>query len=132
MIGLIVETDPNEESYAAFDLDATLAEYLKEHSGNTPIGQVVAPMYQKILWYLLQGIKCKLFTARAGFLSEVPKIEAWLQENDKQYPGLAELEITNVKSHKMLVLYDDRAVQIMPNTGMMIGSEKYIQGYPFS
>ena len=132
MIGLIVETDPNEEAYAAFDLDATLAEYLKEDSGNTPIGHVVIPMYEKIKWYQAHGIKCKLLTARAGFASEVPKIEAWLQYNDQFFPGLAKLEISNVKSHKMLVLYDDRAVQIIPNTGMMVGSEKYIQGYPFN
>ena len=124
MIGKIVETEEDLNGWIGIDLDGTLANYEEGGSGNIPIGTIVPAMEAKVREYLAQGIKCKLFTARCGFPDEIPKIEQWLAEHN-----LSELEITNIKDHGMKVLYDDRCAQVVVNTGMIIGSEKYIPGW---
>lgn len=41
---------------------------------------------------------------------------AWLVKH-----GLPDLEVTNVKDFAMLELWDDRCVQVLPNTGEQVG-----------
>lgn len=92
------------------DLDGSLAEY----SGvwGAPIGKPVLPMLVKIYELRAQGKKVVLFTARAEEPSLIPEIKAWLEPL-----GLADMEITNKKSLDMVTFYDDRAIQLIPNTG---------------
>jgi hypothetical protein len=62
-----------------------------------------------------EGVTVKIFTARASDPQQVPKIHRWLRDN-----GLPEFEVTNVKDFEMIRLYDDRAVQVIANTGEIV------------
>lgn len=95
------------------DLDGTLAEY---HGWNTgKIGVPIPKMMSRVRDWLSQGITVKIFTARAQIPEDIPNIKVWLAEN-----GLPELEVTNVKDFAMVELWDDMAIQVIPNTGEVI------------
>ena len=59
----------------------------------------------------------KIVTARAQDPDQaIPPIREWLKKH-----GLPELEITNAKDMDMIELWDDRCVQVVPNTGNPVG-----------
>lgn len=91
------------------DLDATLAVYTK---WGDPIGEPILPMLAKIYKLRAAGKVVKIFTARAEDPGQHAVIRKWLEPLNLQ-----DLEITNVKDLAMIELYDDRAVQMIPNTG---------------
>ena len=63
------------------------------------------------------GYRVKILTARAQDPDlAIPPIREWLKKH-----GLPELEITNAKDMDMIELWDDRCVQVVPNTGNPIG-----------
>lgn len=107
------KTVTTEDPYIAVDLDGTLAEY---HGWSPDIGKPVPAMMARVYQWLHEpGLKVKIFTARASIPGQVVKIEAWLSEN-----GLPALEVTNRKTMFMKELWDDRAVQVIPNTGIAV------------
>lgn len=91
------------------DLDASLAIYTK---WGDPIGEPILPMLLKIYKIRASGMTVKIFTARAEDPDQIPIIKAWLAKYNLQ-----DLEITNVKDLAMISLYDDRCIQLIPNTG---------------
>lgn len=112
-------------SWIGFDLDRTLAEY-HEWEGITKIGKPIPAMVKTLHYWLAQGIPCKIFTARVapvkGREHQLPDIHKAIREWCLEHIG-QELEITATKDMSMLFLYDDRAVQVEPNTGRIIGKE---------
>lgn len=103
-----------EKEWHGVDLDGTLAEY-HGYTGVGGIGKAIEPMLTRVKAWLENGEVVKIMTARAGDPDEIPEIEAWLEEN-----GIGGLEITDRKDYKMIDLWDDRAVQVVPNTGIPI------------
>ncbi len=97
------------EPWIGVDLDATLAFYTK---WGDPIGEPILPMLTKIYKLRAGGKTIKIFTARAEDPKQIPIIKEWLEKLNLQ-----DLEITNVKDLAMIELYDDRAVQMVPNKG---------------
>lgn len=93
------------------DLDGTLAEYLVWTGG---IGQPIPAMQQRVILWLQQGKDVRIFTARADDPGpgELNNIRTWCQ----MHLG-AILPITCKKDRAMIELWDDRAVQVIPNTG---------------
>lgn len=99
------------------DLDGTLAHY-EGWKGVDYIGPPVDLMVVRVKRWLSEGRKVKIFTARVSepnpklreFIIEV--IHRWLEN-----AGLPRLEVTNVKDYQMVELWDDRAVQVIANTG---------------
>lgn len=95
------------------DLDGTLARYDGTTDG---IGPIVEPMLAKVKAILDEGIyDVRILTARAGVPEMIPEIEQWLEQN-----GLPKLAITNKKDFAMAACYDDRAITIVPNTGLTV------------
>lgn len=92
------------------DLDGTLAHY-DGWKGADHIGLPIPDMLRRVREWVAAGRKVKIFTARACVPEQCEPIRAWLAVH-----GL-ELEITNVKDFHMVELWDDRAVQVIPNTG---------------
>lgn len=92
------------------DLDGTLAHY--DGWGDGSIGEPIPLMMERVKKWIDNGVEVKIFTARASRDEEIHKVKAWLQQH-----GLPDLEVTNVKDFKMIELWDDRAVQVYPNTG---------------
>lgn len=96
------------------DLDGTLAEYSK-WKGIAHIGKPIPLMKQRVLSWIEKGSTVKVFTARASVPEGIAPVQKWLSKH-----GLPELEVTNQKDFLMLELWDDRAIQVVHNTGKAI------------
>lgn len=94
------------------DLDGTLAEY-GGWRGPDHIGAPIVPMVNRVKDWLAHGHEIRIFTARIHLTPEaIPVIEAWCLT----HLGTV-LPVTNVKDFGMVELWDDRAVQVVTNTG---------------
>ena len=100
-----------EGAWIGVDLDGTLAYYGPENMRSNVIGDPVPKMMERVREWQARGMTIKLFTARACLPEQIPIVEAWLEKHN------LEMEITNVKDFNMIELWDDRAIQIIPNTG---------------
>ncbi len=99
------------------DLDGTLAEYHGWDGGK--IGKPVPRMLERVKMWIATGEEVRIFTARVGEPHEGLKnveqrraIEAWCVE----HIGV-KLEVTATKDFRMFQLWDDRAIQVVANTG---------------
>lgn len=111
-----------EGGHILWDMDGTLAEY---HGWNgeydnglgKPIPKSVALLKQQ----LASGYEVRIFTARAGQCEKDPKakeaVEAWCLEHLGEV-----LPITNKKDFTTLCIFDDRAFQVVFNTGEIVGA----------
>lgn len=105
------------DGWVGFDLDGTLAVYDRwrgiEHVG-APIKPIVAILREMVA----EGRPVKIFTARVADEKSAPEVRrhvwAWLEKQ-----GLPPIEITNIKDFQMISLYDDRAIQVVPNEGRL-------------
>jgi hypothetical protein len=111
--------DPRKDSshgWIGFDIDGTLAMYDFSIHGPRPIGEPIPAMVSRLKRIIAKGTICKYFTARAESPEGVQDVRDWVTKYD-----LPDLEVTNVKDHSMIFLYDDRARQVIPNTGKVVG-----------
>lgn len=112
----------SHNGWIGVDLDGTLAEY-DRWRGTTHIGKPIPLMVERVKRWIEEGREVRIFTARVGGSVEEakeahPAIEAWVL----QHIG-CRLPITCVKDYGMVELWDDRAVQVIPNTGRTISDE---------
>ena len=115
----------SNKGWIGVDLDGTLAHY-DGWKGLKHIGEPIVPMVERIKRWLSEGYEVRIFTARmsAGHdefgmdrMDFVGALGEWLVK-----AGLPEtLAVTNIKDFEMLELWDDRAVQVIENTGVPIG-----------
>lgn len=107
-----IDDGPAARSWIGVDLDGTLARY-DGWRGLDRIGKPVPVMLARVRHWLEEGYTVKIFTARAGEGEKgIAPVKKWLAEN-----GLPDLEVTNRKDFAMIELWDDRAVQVVANTG---------------
>lgn len=115
------------------DLDGTLAEYhgwvSEEH-----IGKPIPLMVYRVKKWIAEGREVRIFTARvdggkAAILlgdengqnfENVDRIRGIIETWCQEHIGTV-LPITNVKDYGMVELWDDRCVQVIPNTGVVVG-----------
>jgi len=103
------------------DLDGTLARYDKWR-GTDHIGEPIPLMVARVKRWLIEGVTVKIFTARmhghgvsdlsGGTVDALGPIQKWCEQHIGQI-----LEVTNMKDFGMVELWDDRAIQVIPNTG---------------
>lgn len=108
------------DSWIGVDLDGTLAHY-DGWRGILHIGEPVPAMVERVKRWLAAGLKVKIVTARVGpqredVLDEISAIRFTVQQWCWIHVG-APLEVTCQKDFGMVELWDDRAVQVVPNTG---------------
>lgn len=102
------------------DLDGTLAHY-DGWKGVDHIGEPVPAMLARVKAWLDAGADVRIFTARATRRVGVPEpaaiaaIDAWCDRHVGR-----RLPITNEKDFAMIALWDDRCVQVVPNTGARV------------
>jgi len=96
------------------DLDGTLAMADPDAEPHC-IGNPVPHMLKRVQHWIETGRTVKIFTARAGNAQDEERIHQWCMRH-----GLPKLEITNRKDHKMIALWDDRAVGVVRNTGLPV------------
>lgn len=108
------------------DLDSTLAEY-DVWRGIEHIGKPIPAMVERVRRWIAEGHTVKIFTARVSHGVRTPNeamlaklyIQQWLTD----VAGLPALEVTNIKDAGMFELWDDRCIQVMPNTGEPLYAE---------
>lgn len=114
-------------AWIGVDFDGTLAEY---HEGQDifTLGEPIPDMLFRVKKWVADGKTVKIVTARAASsgstnddgvvdnasfaLQQVVLIQSWLVK----HLGFA-LEVTACKDFRMTELWDDRAIQVVPNTG---------------
>ena len=109
------------EGWIGVDLDGTLAEYLG-WQGMGHIGEPIAPMAERVRAWLAVGKDVRIFTARVCSIQSQEDIDIFLREYTRWCFRVfgRQLPVTCEKDWKMVELWDDRCVQIMPNTGIMV------------
>ena len=117
-----------QSGWIGVDLDGTLAKYSTWNNGQ--IGDPIPAMVERVKKWLLLGIEVRIFTARvgsgAGYSAESGRsdddtfaaeqralIEAWCEEHIG-----CKLPVTATKDFRMIELWDERAVQVVINTGI--------------
>lgn len=119
-------TSGSESSgWIGVDLDGTLAEY-NGWQGPELIGPPIPLMVNRVKAWLAAGKEVRIFTARVSgnvFTAErftaMLAIERWCEEHLGQ-----KLAVTCTKDFKMVELWDDRAVAVVHNTGIIIGDRE--------
>lgn len=125
-------------AWIGVDLDGTLAKY-------TPgdwhtIGDPIEPMIQRVARWLNEGMQVRILTARVSEPNVTRyalerkidrqqakrEIEAPIHDWCMKHLGVT-LPLTAEKDGWMLELYDDRAVQVEFNTGLIIGQEQAME-----
>lgn len=121
----------HSKGWIGVDLDGTLAFYVKWVNWDV-IGSPVPLMLERVKGWLAEGREVRIFTARVSFENDICKasgkpftrqqvaevIQDWLEKN-----GLPRLQVTHEKDFNMIELWDDRAIQVIPNTGQTIADE---------
>lgn len=105
----------SSKGWIGVDADQTLFHY-DGWGGIEHFGPPIPAMVNRVRYHLGNEEEVRLFTARVSDPEWEPKgREAW-EKISQQLFGVA-LAATNVKDYEMTLLYDDKAVQVVPNTG---------------
>lgn len=116
----IKKTSFTKNGWYGFDLDGTLAVY-DGWKGASHIGKPVFPVYDRVMDLLTQGEVVRIVTARVHPDNQDSKearnaVESWLKE---WFPD-HEIQVTHEKDLAMIILEDDRAIQVVKNTGIRV------------
>lgn len=101
-------------AWIGVDLDGTLVKY-DGWVGPEHIGELIPEMARRVREWLSKDREVRIFTARAfgpDRDEQIRIIEAWCERTFGQ-----RLAVTCTKDFGMIELWDDRAVQVIPNTG---------------
>src|SRR5579863_7872253 len=112
------------EDWIGVDLDGTLTTWV-DLTRWDEFGEPIEPMVSRVRAWLADGRRVKVFTARVGLggpcqlTGEQFSVEdmASAIQDHLEAIGLPRLEVTCRKDYHMIELWDDRCVQVIPNTG---------------
>lgn len=105
------------DGWIGVDLDGTLASNVKHGDA---IGEPIPAMVDRVKLWLSEGQDVRLFTARAYEMEarQLHALNAWMREHLGE-----ELPITCEKDPDLREIWDDRAIQIITNTGQRADGE---------
>lgn len=108
------------EKWVGVDLDGTFAiDNGWENGGG--IGDPVPEMLERVKGWLNQGIEVRIVTARVAPVYEDAEAQGlMIQDWTEKHLG-RRLAVTHGKDGDMKELWDDRAVQVVKNTGERVG-----------
>lgn len=118
-----------QSGWIAVDLDGTLAVYNGWNDGE--IGEPIPLMVDRVRKWIAEGVVVKIFTARVSIVGGYSlesnrhadtkfaeeqrlKIEEWCEKHIGK-----KLEVTSTKDFTMIEMWDDRAVRVVMNTGVI-------------
>jgi hypothetical protein len=104
--------------------------------GPAHIGDPIPKMVERVKVWLAAGVDVRIFTARvdggevaaaeghpdAPLMRKVDEVRAHIEVWCLRVLGRV-LPVTNRKDYGMIELWDDRAVQVVPNTGERVDGE---------
>ncbi|MHA1832942.1 MAG: hypothetical protein ACTSV7_03045 [Candidatus Baldrarchaeia archaeon] len=108
-----------EKGWRGVDLDGTLAHY--DGWNNGEIGKPIPKMLERIKKWIEDGQEVRIVTARVadGDATAIDQVEDYLENI-----GIGGLEVTATKDFEMIELWDDRCVQVIPNTGERVDGKE--------
>ena len=114
LTGYSIYAQNENTTWVGFDFDGTLSKW----DPNKPekLGPPVYAMINLLRLYVNNGVKVKIVTARVahGNTQYRKALHKWL----KKYVGFVP-EITSEKDENMVILYDDRAIGVKMNEGVL-------------
>lgn len=117
-----------KKGWIGVDLDGTLA-YHDKWVGAKHIGDPIAPMVERVkIWLAEDKYDVKIMTARVcpnrfDFGDTVEEMEQIIGDWCEKHIGVR-LPCTATKDYLMVQLWDDRCVQVVPNTGERVDGQK--------
>lgn len=96
-----------------FDLDGTLAKY-HGYTSEDEVGPPVEPVLAIAKKLLAEGKDVRIFTARATVPECIPAVKKWCLQHFGQ-----ELPVQHHKDLQTVVIFDDRAISVQMNMGVM-------------
>lgn len=121
----------DNQEWIGVDLDGTLFTYDTWTAWNV-FGRPIWPMIDRVKKWVADGKRVKILTARVAgtvdhcFVTKERVTTAMMTQAIQdllEVVGLPRLEVTCRKDHLMKELWDDRCVQVVPNTGRTIAEE---------
>lgn len=117
----------SRQGWIGVDLDGTLAQY-DGWQGSAHIGAPIAPMLVRVKGWLKEGRDVRIMTARVSHDGSAARMleaqMAMIHIMDWCARHIGELlPVTCTKDYAMVELWDDRAVQVVPNTGHRADAE---------
>lgn len=106
----------SHKGWIGVDLDGTLAHYDRWDGGK--IGAPIPAMVDRVKTWLAAGEEVRIFTARVS--DGKPETKSAIEQWCEVHLG-ARIPVTNIKDYQMSELWDDRAVQVVKNTGQPVG-----------
>lgn len=103
----------------AVDLDGTLAFY-NGWKGENFIGDPIPLMLGRVKDWIKEGHEVIIFTARADNQKSVEYVKLWLGNH-----GLPGLIVTNTKLKRIGEFWDDRAVRVIANKGVVSNQKDF-------
>ena len=115
----------NGKVWIGVDFDGTLVKRAHwDGKGQGIPGEPVPLMVKRVKKWIKEGKTVKIFTARVSSIYSkkdridgIRLIKSWCREHIGQ-----ELEVTAEKDGSMIELWDDRAIQVVPDTGITLES----------
>jgi hypothetical protein len=107
------------------DLDATLAHYTGWTGDERHIGEPIPLMAERVRRWLKDGIEVRIFTARVNPTvppRDITTVTSAIQDYTEKHFG-TRLKVTCQKDYAMVALWDDRCIQVEPNTGRRMDGE---------
>lgn len=109
--------------WVGFDLDGTLAKY-DGWKGIDQIGEPIDGMARRLRDLRARGVECRIFTARVSTaFTDRDSATRYIQDWTEKHFG-ERLAVTCEKDFAMAALYDDRAVAVGYNTGLVLGGQE--------
>jgi len=119
----------SNQSWVGVDLDGTLAHY-DGWVSPSHIGDPVPRMLERVKGWIAEGRKVKIVTARVSNQAQAQQVREALAPWFVKH-GLPLMEVVCCKDYAMVELWDDRAVQVIPNTGTaVVPPPVYMEGQP--
>jgi hypothetical protein len=115
---------PHRRPWIGVDLDRTLAKY-DGFKGLNEIGEPIPLMLARVKKWLSEGKEVRIVTARVAWSERRPGFQEILETKVAIWKWCEKhvgqrLQVTCTKDADMIELWDDRAVQVVPNTGQRV------------
>ena len=113
------------KKWIGVDFDGTLAFDAFDRTDPYQVGEPIPEMVNRVKWWVMQGFDVRILTARmspisytaGGVQRDLVKMESVLRNWSLEHIGIG-LGVTCQKDGLMEVLWDDRAVMVIKDTGM--------------
>jgi hypothetical protein len=107
------------KGYIGMDFDGTISVY-DGWKGPGHVGKPVPSMIALIKDFLEMGKEVRILTARVSSPTEADEARAAIEQFCLDHIGQI-LPVQCEKDYGMIVLFDDRAITVEPNTGKILG-----------